>query len=250
MLLNSDTYQIQQTLANYCRDGQDIELPNLTPNRVHTYRRMVFNVALDTLESAFPITKKYIDEDIFEAMAHQFFTEHSCSSPLLWQMPLEFHNFAKEHQFAEKFHLPFLNDLLWFEWLEIELFMMENKSYPVVQSEGDVFKNVLEFNPEHKIIKLQYPVHIKDPEQALKEKGDYFLLAYREKDSGKVQFVNLSVLYVFTLEHLLSKPLTIDSLLDDILYLFGINDLNLLKEKISDFVLDLKQRGFIIGYSI
>lgn len=248
MLLKSETYQAQQKLASYCRDGKDVEIKGITPNRIHTYRRLVFNVALDTLESAFPIARKYIDAAIFEEMVSLFFEEHSNKSPLLWKMPLAFYQYALEKKLSEKYHLPYLNDLLWFEWTEVELFMMEDKSYPKVKEEGDVFEDLLVINPEFLLTKLEYPIHMMVPDKSTKQKGSYFLLNYREKESGKVQFINLSILFAYIIERI-SGGDTLKEMTEDILYLFGINDLDLLKNNIITFIDDLKTRGFVLGFT-
>jgi len=100
---------------------------------------------------------------------------------------------------------------------------------------------------EHKIIKLKYPVHLKKPFEAANKKGDYFLLLFREKETGRVQFVNLSVLFIFLIENIVLAEKTVEEIFNDILYIFGINDLEMLRSEVSKFLEDLKIRGFVLG---
>ena len=95
---------------------------------------------------------------------------------------------------------------------------------------------------------MEYPVHIKNPKEINNEKGDYFLLIFREKETGKVQFVNLSVLYTYLIEQILEEKKSLNTILVDIIYLFGINDARLLQQKTIDFLKDLQDKGFVLGF--
>ena len=42
---------------------------------------------------------------------------------------------------------PYLEDLLYFEWMEIEVHTMPDKPYPDYQSRGNIFMDRLALNP-------------------------------------------------------------------------------------------------------
>ena len=247
MLLKSDTYNIQSKLAQYCRNGKAEEIEGTLPERLPHYRRLVFNVVKDALENTYPISFKFIDRKIWDEMVHQFFSSHACSDPQLWKMPEEFYHFCREENYSEKYALPYLNDLLFFEWLEVELYMMEDIEYPDFIQSGQWKNRKVAINPEFRLVKLEYPVHIHQPGESIEKKGAYFLLIYREKESGKVQFINISVLHAFLIENFEAAEKTLDEILNDILYIFGINDINLLQSEVAGFLEDLKSRGFVLG---
>jgi hypothetical protein len=143
--------------------------------------------------------------------------------------------------------MPFLNDLLYFEWLEMEVHTMEDMEYPKARSEGDWMSERIALNPEHKLIPLTYPVHIVAPGKELEEKkGNYFLLIYRDKETGNVQFIDLSMFYTYILENIKNGALLKDILVEAN-SMFQINDIKLLKERSLEFINDLKRRKFIIG---
>ena len=56
MNLREGNTEIQKPLGEYCRTGVELKIPGVTPGRVHHYRRLVYNVVRDTLDTAYPIT--------------------------------------------------------------------------------------------------------------------------------------------------------------------------------------------------
>jgi len=247
MLLKTETYKQQSNISQYCRDGKEIKIKGARQERLPHYRRLVFNVVKDSLATTYPIARKYINSKIWDEMVYTFFSEHKCRDPQVWKMPNEFYRFCVEQEYRVKYELPFLNDLLLFEWMEVEVYMMEDIKYPKYRQSSNWLKNRVAVNPEHRIFKLDYPVHLTNPEKALEQKGDYYVLLYREKESGRVQFINLSALFVYFLENISQTEKTTEEIFNDILYIFGINDLEMLQTQVFKFLEDLKNRGFVLG---
>jgi uncharacterized protein len=247
MLLTTDTYNQQSNLTKYCREGKDVAILGTKPERLPHYRRLIFNVVKDAMETTYPISFKYIETEIWDALVYNFFSQHKCSDPQVWRMPKEFLEFCKSEKYAEKYKLHFLDDLLHFEWLEVELYMMEDIQYPNFKDSENLLPEKIAVNPEHRIIKLEYPVHLEKPFDAINKKGDYFLLLYREKETGRIQFANLSVLFAFLVENIVLAEKTLEEIFSDILYIFGINDFEMLQTETFKFLADLKSRGFVLG---
>ncbi|MBK9283098.1 MAG: putative DNA-binding domain-containing protein [Sphingobacteriaceae bacterium] len=248
-MLNKETKSQQSLLANYCRDGQTPNgLINVKSENLHHYRRLVFNIASDILETAFPITFSFLEENVWQDLVHTYFKEHKCQTNQVWRMPLEFYDYCKEKNIAEKLNLPYLNNLLYFEWLELDVHTMEDMEFPEFKSNGDLLADPIVFNPEYKLIPFTFPVHKIPPgEELLNQKGNYFLLIYREKESGNVQFIDLSMFYTFLLENI-ANGLIVKDILVDANSMFGINDIKLLKENTLLFLQDLQKRKFILGF--
>lgn len=250
MHLSADTKGIQSSLARYCRDAQEPVLPGVTPGRLSHYRRLVFNIIQDSLETSYPIAYKYIDDSVWNKMVFEFFKESKCKAAQIWQMPGEFRDFALLRAYDEKHELPFLNDLLSFEWAETVVFNIEDMATPPFNLEGDLLNESIVFNPEHQILPLQYPVHLMKPTEAKDKKGQYFVLVYREHESGKVQFMDLSVWYAFIIEQgTLGK--TLKELLAIAPEMFGNNiDPAELSSASIKFLEELQKRKFILGFSV
>jgi hypothetical protein len=248
-LLKKETYLQQAKLAGYCRNGiAPDDLIDINNDNLYQYRRLVFNIASDIIETAYPITFSYLDSEIWQELVHTYFAEHKCQTTQVWRMPLEFYEYCLEKNIQEKLNIPFLNDLLYFEWLELEVHTMEDVEYPKTVTKGDWVSDKIALNPEHKLIQLTYPVHTTPPgEELINKKGNYFLLIYREQESGNVQFVDLSMFYTYILENIKNRIL-----LKDILVkansLFQINDIKLLKDRSLEFIHDLKNKKFVLGF--
>lgn len=247
MNLSPDTYTIQSRLAQYCRDGVEPELPGITPNRVSHYRRLVYTIIQDNLESAYPIAFKYLDTDVWQQMVYDFFATHECKSFQVWKLPKEFMEFVIENNYSEKYKLPYLNDLLNFEWAEMELYNTSDIPYTYGNLKGDTLNGYIRLNPEHLLLSLKYPLHILPPANALEKKGNYFVLLYREKETGKIQFVDISVWYAFVIEQINhNETITVNQLLDYAPQLFGNINREELAESTKQFITSMIERKFII----
>lgn len=249
-MLKKETQLQQNLLADYCRTGIEPEgLIGINKENLHHYRRLVYNIVTDILETAYPITYSYLNKEIWNDLVNEYFTEHKCQTTQVWRMPLEFYEYCIAKNKTEELNTPFLNDLLYFEWLELDVHTMEDIDYPPFKIEGDLLSEQIVLNPEYRIIPLSFPVHTTPPgEELTAKKGNYFLLIYREKESGNVQFVDLSMFYTYVLENIANGALLKDILVEAN-SAFGINDIKLLKDKSLHFMEDLRNRKFILGFS-
>lgn len=245
MSLLPDTHSIQSQLAKYCRDGVAVELPGSKAERLPQYRRLVFNIIQDNIESAYPIAYKYLDTEIWNELVYDFFSMHECQSYQVWKLPKEFMEFVVANNYQEKHQLPFLNDLLAFEWAEMDLYNTADIPYEYGDVNGDIFNGQIRFNPEHLIIPLKFPVHMAPPAKALELKDNYFVLLFREKESGKIQFVDLSVWYAFLVEQISLNEVTVSELLDYAPQLFGTIPLDELKTSTEQFIQSMIEKKFI-----
>jgi hypothetical protein len=247
MSLSPDTYTIQSRLAMYCRDGKEVQLPGLTPDRLSQYRRLVFNIIQDNIESAYPIAYKYLETEIWDDLVYNFFSIHECQNFQVWKLPKEFMEFVIENKYAETYNLPYLNDLLKFEWAEMELYNTTDIPYEFGNLNGDRMNGSINFNPEHILLPLEYPLHMLPPANAMENKGNYFVLLYREKETGKIQFVDLSVWYAFLIEQISQNEVTVNELLEYAPQLFGNISISDLSASTHTFIQSMIDRKFIIS---
>ncbi|ANW94903.1 hypothetical protein AXE80_00720 [Wenyingzhuangia fucanilytica] len=202
-MLLAKTHQHQSSLATYCRTGDLVDIKGAVQKNLTHYRRLVFNNVLDTLETAYPVAKNLLGDDHWENIVNCFFSTYNIQSPQIWRMPEEFKNYLIKQEDELLKTYPFLENLLEFEWLEVEIFMMPDVPY---EKPKDGFYVL---NPEIDILMLSYPVHIKSPHLITEEdRGSYFVSLHRNPDTGSVQFTNLSIPFVDVLEHLSANPLT------------------------------------------
>jgi hypothetical protein len=248
MHLREETIRIQEQLGEYCRTGMEQELPGLTPGRVHHYRRLITNAVRDTLDTAFPITLSALGEDAWELLVSDFFSAGIPQTPQIWKLPLEFYHYHAARKSGQRIDMPFLDDLLYFEWMEIEVHTMPDRPAPAFDVSGDLFHDRLVFNPEHEIIQLQYPVHTHPVREAVDMKGDYFALLYRLPESGHVQFLALSALNVYIFTRLQEEQIPLDEIKGEFARVAGTESGRYMDEALQQFLGDLIERKLILGF--
>jgi hypothetical protein len=207
-----DTTQMHQSnLAAYCRTGKLPAIPGINLENVTHYRRLVYNVVDDMLQNAYPLTFELLTAKEWKNAVNDFFINHSCQSPQVWYMPKEFYEYLSESKHALLKKYPFMEELLWFEWIELEMFMMEDKTVKA-ESSGDILFSKLVLNPEHKLLSFQYPVHRKNPKFIThSDRGNYFLIAHRNSE-GDVIFTDCTPALVRMIEYLAERPLSVSAL--------------------------------------
>ena len=205
MKLSAETYKIQQDFSHFIRTGRQVKIPGVRPAAMAHYRRLVYNVVKDTLETGFPIAFANLPRKKWERMVYQFFSTHTCTAYQVWKLPLDFYTCAVENSWEEKYDIPYLHDLLSFEWAEMELFNMEDVPPPAYVATGSWLLDQLAFNQEYRLLQLKYPVHRETSRRKiLQQQGAYFVLVYRLPDTGDIHFTELSPWLAFVTEQLLA----------------------------------------------
>ncbi|MEN8229617.1 MAG: DNA-binding domain-containing protein [Bacteroidota bacterium] len=248
MHLREETAKIQELFGEYCRSGKETEIPGVTPGRVQHYRRLVYNVVRDTMDSAYPITLAALGEEHWDLLVQDFFSGGIPQSPQIWKLPFEFYRYHAGQETGSRIQKPYLEDLLYFEWIEIEVHTMPDRSYPDYVQHGDIFTDRLAINPEYEIIRLEYPVHLHSAEEATKHRGDYYALIFRVPDTGYVQFLDLSPLNTYIFIRLVEMEVPLDALKGDIANASGIESGKYLDDALSTFIGDLMKKKLILGF--
>ncbi len=119
---------------------------------------------------------------------------YGAKTEVMWKLANEFRIFVKkEKKFKD---IPYVNELLWFEWVEVELMM---KNYKPKKGKKFSFKNEYELNSNTLLKKLKYKVF----EQGnYDKKGEYYLLAYYDFDDYQVYYREISILMFLFLKEL------------------------------------------------
>jgi len=250
MNLQKNTYQQQSDFANYCRTNVLSESLKVRKDRVHHYRRLVFNVVDDSLRSAYPLLNNLLSAKHWDTMVKDFFANHACQSTKIWQMPQEFFHYVTSQKTEIKKKYPLIDDLMKFEWTEVELFMMEDEEYPLFENDGDWLLDVFILNPEYQLLSLSYPVYIKNAKYiTASDKGNYYLLAFREKETGKIQFMDISAIHTLIIENIVKGNSLVD-ILNALKAQVNLVSMDLIVQQIIQFIEKLKQKGFILGFKI
>jgi len=248
MLLNQDTKEIQSQVATYCRTGELKPILGAREDRLPNYRRLIFNVINDTLMQAYPITYEILSDEEWYSFVNDYFMNYNAQSPQIWKMPYEFYLFAKENNYNEKLNKAFLTDLLYFEWMEIEVHTMPDIEIFDLNDEGDLFEDKLAVNPEHRLIHLSYPVHLKAWDELEQNKGEYYVLIYREQETGLVKFIDLSPFLALFFEQLKTTDESIKTILEELFNQMEKDQKDIILKNVMGFIKYINELGLISGF--
>ncbi|AQX02209.1 HvfC/BufC N-terminal domain-containing protein [Elizabethkingia anophelis] len=194
--LQNKTFSLQTDLALYCRTGLNEPQTSIQQHTFH-YKRLVYNVIKDTLKIAFPLTRKLIGRKRWKKMVAHFFKSHKCQTPQVWKLPGEFSEYYDKESLPFKKKFIFLKSLLQYEWLEIEVFMMEDVPIDEFRENKKSEKDVIIPNPEIKILSIEFPIHLKNIKEITEEdRGQYFVSIHRDFYTKQVKFNDLSYPFV------------------------------------------------------
>lgn len=249
MFLKSQTKQEQSKLANYCRTGKYQRIPGAEKARLKHYRRLVYNIIYDSLQSAYPLAYQLLQNAEWDELVESFTAEHTCQSPQVWLTPHEFYEYVINHLQPIIKKYPFLPNLLEMEWLEVELFMMEDIEVSF-RKDQETANDKLVISPEHRLVKLDYPVHLKNASQIeLSDKSDFFLVMHREQSSGKVIFTDVSIFFARLIEILSVRPLPVSELISIACGDFNLQVNNKIEEKVGTFFQKSIDSQLILGFT-
>ncbi len=153
------------------------------------YKELVYYRFYEVLSNANPIFSSLLSEKKLKKLIVEFM-HHGAKTDLIWQLPNEFRTFIKKEKKLEK-SMPYIHDLLWFEWIEIKLFMQDYSAFSFSKLN---FKNEYKLSKSARIKKLSYKVYERDFENS----GEYFVLAYYDMNVQEVRYREISeFMYVF-----------------------------------------------------
>jgi hypothetical protein len=249
MLYNKNTYRIQQQLTNWVRTGLNADVQGTVFEGMKQYRRLFRNNIANNLQQAFPIAFKVLETTQWDTLVNDFFAKHDAQTPHIWKLPFEFFQFVKHNNYIVNFDLPFLNDLLYFEWTEIEVYTMQDIAPEPYKNTGELLNSKIEVNQEHRLINLKYPVHIYASKIAVKNIGEYYLLTYRMPKTFEVKFVNLPALHTLFFEKITIEKMTTVEIIKEITTENPQVDEQKLSQNIQEFIKKMMLERVFLGYS-
>lgn len=247
----SDSAQKQfQDLFEYCRGNGGIPAC-VREDRAPTYKRLVSNIVFGNLEKAFPIARKRLNHEQWRTLTEKFFSEWSCPSPEFWRMPYALVEYVESTEIAKELKVPWLLDLLLFEWAEIEVIMMPDYQYQVSPVPiKDLWNDRLLINQEHLLLQLSYPVHLQVKHDELDIKGEYFVLCYRHPSSLEAVYMELSAFFLRIFQELLEGNNSTLEAFDLVLKELSVFETSLksnLRKQTNNFLELLSTNGLLLG---
>ncbi|WP_419770888.1 MAG: hypothetical protein ACNI3C_03625 [Candidatus Marinarcus sp.] len=150
---------------------------------IQLYKELVHHRFFEVISNANPIFFSHVDTQILKDVITKFI-QYGAKNELIWKLPNEFRAYVKKEKKHFK-HMPYINDLLWFEWIEIELFMQDYSAQKISKFNWDKFFKISKCA---RIKKLSYQVYLKK----FNTKGKFFVLVYYDVTAQAVIYRELS----------------------------------------------------------
>ncbi len=186
--------QLQYAFAAHIRDPEQIAAPaGIEDRRMGIYRELFYNNIEGFLNNGFPVLRKLLNDEVWHAMARDFFASHYCHSPLFLEIPREFLNYLDGERGQRDTDLPFLRELAHYEWVELALSVAEAEDSGKVDSNGDLLDATPVLSNLAWPLSYQYPVHRISPDFQPMEADEQptYLLVYRDPQD-EVGFLELN----------------------------------------------------------
>jgi len=172
-----DERKIQKNFINQINGKKKVQKKS-----IGVYRYLVHHSFFEVLTNAYPefytIIQKQNLEKEFDRSIFKFMQKNAMS-PYIWQMPNEYRKFLKKSKYFKK--IPYLNDLLYFEYSELFIFMQKP-----LMTKNIKFKvsKKYKISANCSIHKYNYDVINKD----FTQKEESFILGYFDSDTQEVVY--------------------------------------------------------------
>jgi hypothetical protein len=151
--------------------------------QIELYKELVHHRFFEVLSNANPIFNSLIKKKRFKKIVTNFI-QSGARTDFIWQLPNEFRKFVKNNKNLFK-DMDYVDDLLWFEWIEIKLFMKDYSRFK--KSKFDT-SYLYDISKSAKIKKLSYKVY----EKEFTTVGEYCVLAYYDLNLEEVVYREIS----------------------------------------------------------
>jgi len=115
--------------------------PGIEDRRMQVYRDLVFNNVRDLLSGNFPVIRKTLPAQAFDALARDFLAHHRAHTPLFPELGQEFLRFLEQRAVAGAGDPPWLAELAHYEWVELAL-QLADTPVPAHDARGDMMEGV------------------------------------------------------------------------------------------------------------
>ncbi|NKB38243.1 MAG: DUF2063 domain-containing protein [Gammaproteobacteria bacterium] len=193
--LPHDFREIQYQFTRHIRDPQNAPAPeDIEDRRMQIYRDLLFNNIEDFLAKGFPVLRKILSDDKWEAMTRDYFKNHQARTPLFPKMTQEFLQYLNNEREVQSDDYPFMNELAHYEWLELAIAIDTRE---LDDDKVDRDGNLLSANPVLSPLAwpfvYHYPVHRISPDFLPKQPPQQpsYLVVYRDRQD-EVGFLELN----------------------------------------------------------
>lgn len=150
---------LQRRFAGHIRDPDHTPAPEgIEDRRMAIYRRLFFGNLRNLFAKNFPVLRRLLDDDQWDALIRDFMRDHRASTPMFTEIGREFVRFIEEQQ--PRNLPPFALELVHWEFLET-LARLHEADLDAIEAdrEGDLLDRPPVVNPTLHLGQYRWPVH-------------------------------------------------------------------------------------------
>lgn len=201
----------QLAFAAHIRDPAHAPAPaGIEERRLAIYRELFFNNVSELMARSFPVLRKILAGEAWQALIRDWFVRHRARTPLFLELPREFLQYLEHEREPAAADPPWMKELAHYEWVELALSIDERKhETDDVDAAGDLLDGVAVVSPLAWPLVYHWPVHRIGPEylpDALPDEPTR-LVVVRGRDD-RVGFLEINVVTARLIELLSAAPRT------------------------------------------
>ncbi|MAD43188.1 MAG: hypothetical protein CL623_12465 [Arcobacter sp.] len=213
---------IERDVQNRFFDIISDQKNNPNNSAYNVYQKLVFNRYEEIIKSTFIEFCKHISEAELEKSIYEFL-KNPPSTPFVWQIAKDYKKFVKKQKLFHNHK--YLYELLYFDWIEVEIYM---KEYKKIKKPNFSWDDSYLLSPWSRIKKCNFDIINKDYES----KRENFLIIYYDYKSDDVLFREINQ-FIYTLIKRTNKKQSILETLE-ILCIENEIDINEAKEILEE----------------
>lgn len=199
---------VQNEFMAHIREPNKYPCPtDVEDRRMAIYRELFFNNINGFVSSAFPVLKTLYNEQQWQVLVRQFFSEHDCQSPYFLDIAQEFITYLATSYVPKESDPLFMLALAHYEWIELDIAVIQADPQQIPLTANKLTQSSIYLSKTARNLSYDYPVqHINQvfqPQQA-SEQPHYFVV-YRDI-GDEVQFLATNAMTAMLLFIIDSNP--------------------------------------------
>jgi len=189
------TRQMQMAFAAHIRNPDSEVAPDgVEDRRMKIYRELFFNNISSMLSSNFPVLRGIYDDQNWQRLIRDFYSEHRCRTPLFPELAKEFLRYLQDIRGQRPADPAFLLELAHYEWVELALALDERELDDVpADRDGDLLEGIPMLSPLAWPLGYHFPVHQIKPDFQPTEapaQASHILVYRNRQDTVKFMLLN------------------------------------------------------------
>lgn len=182
---DADFHKLQFEFTAHLRDPDNNPAPKgIEDRRLEIYRDLLYRNIEGFLANSFPVLRSITADHQWHAMVRHYFAQHRARTPLFPKLPQEFLRYLADQRDLGT-SPPFLQELVHYEWLELEVSLDKRDIHAtLVDENANCLTGVPILNPIVRAHSYKFPVHRIGPDFQPFEIGEAptYLAVYRDRE--------------------------------------------------------------------